>query len=96
VYGATKSVITYFTRGLVKEAENTLVRVGILSPGIVVTDLLTAGDIEGSRRSLNAVADRIEAVAPFLVARIRKNDRHDARINWLSKQAGVAPCAAAV
>ncbi len=60
--------------------------VGILSPGIVVTDLLTAGDIEGSRRSLNAVADRIEAVAPFLVARILKNDRHGACINWLSKR----------
>jgi NADP-dependent 3-hydroxy acid dehydrogenase YdfG len=86
VYGATKSAVTYFTKGLVKEAKDTPVRVGFLSPEIVVTHLLTAGDIEGSRRFLSAVADRVETVAPFLVARILENDRHGARIDWLSRR----------
>ncbi len=84
VYGATKSAVRYFTKGLVKEAQKTPVRVGFLSPGIVVTDLLTADDIEGSRRFLNAVADTVETVAPYLVRRILDNDRHGARIDWLT------------
>src|SRR3712207_4835966 len=86
VYGATKAAVTYFTKGLVKEAKGTPVRVCFLNPGIVVTDLVSAGDIEGSRRFLNAVADGVETVAPYLVRRILENDRRGARINWLSRR----------
>lgn len=86
VYGATKSGVTYFTRGLVKEAKKTSVRVGFLNPGIVVTDLVSAQDVESSRRFLNAVADRVETVAPYLVRRILANERHGARIEWLSRR----------
>ena len=86
VYGATKSAVTYFTRGLIKEAAKSPVRVGFLSPGMVVTDLLTAGDVERSRRFLRAVADRVETVAPYLVDRILANDRHGVRINWLPRR----------
>jgi len=86
VYGATKSAVTYFTRGLVREARDTPVQVCFLSPGIVVTDLISADDIQSSKRFLAAVADRVETVAPYLVRRILANDRHGARIDWLSRR----------
>ena len=86
VYGATKSAVTHLTRGLVKEAKGAPVRVCFLSPGIVATDLISEEDIEGARRVLNSLADRVETVAPFLAERILANDRHGARIDWLPKR----------
>jgi len=86
VYGATKSAVTYFTKGLVKEASKTPVPVCFLNPGIVVTDLVSARDLENSERFLRIVADRVETVAPYLVRRILANERHGARIDWLSRR----------
>jgi short-subunit dehydrogenase len=85
VYGATRSAVTYFTKGLMKEAKKTLVRVSFLNPGTVITDLLTTGDIEGSRRFLNAVTDRVKTVTLLLVGRILEENRHGARMNWLPR-----------
>lgn len=88
-YGATKSAVTYFTKGFVKEARNTPVRVCFLGPGMVVTDLLAGGESagfdDGQRRIANILADRVETVAPYLVDRILANDRHGVRIAWLNK-----------
>lgn len=90
LYGATKSAVTYFTRGLVKDAKGTPVRVCFLSPGMVVTELLTGPEGSeldpGTRRIVNILADRVETVAPYLVGRILANDRHGARIDWLPKR----------
>lgn len=86
VYGATKSAVTYLTRGLVKEAKRTPVLVGFLSPGIAATDLISEEDRESARRVLNSLADRVETMAPFLVERILADDRHGARIDWLPKR----------
>lgn len=90
LYGSTKSAVTYFTRGLVKDARDTPVRVGFLGPGMVMTDLLTGGeeaDLDGgARRVINILADRVETVAPYLVERVLDNDHHGARIDWLPKR----------
>lgn len=85
LYGATKRGLTYFTKGLVREAKGTPVQVGFLNPGIVLTELLTAADTERTRRILSILADRVETVTPYLVERILANDRHGARIAWLTR-----------
>ena len=40
VYGATKSAVRVFMRGMQQEAKGTNVKIGCLSPGMVTTDLL--------------------------------------------------------
>lgn len=86
VYGATKSALAYYTRGLIMETKDTPVQVGLLSPGMVVTDLLIGdiGDSEQTRRVFNILADRVETVAPFLVESVLANTEHGARFAWLT------------
>ena len=87
-YGSTKAGLSYLTAGLIKEMQDTAVKVGFLSPGMVVTDLLTEGysaeELTQAKRIFNILADRVETVAPFLVERILANDKHGARIAWLT------------
>lgn len=89
LYDATKSALTFCTKGLIKDARRIPARVCFLGPGMVVTDLLTAGEDSsldaGTRRLFNILADRVETVTPYLVERILVNDRHGAHINWLPK-----------
>ena len=89
LYGATKAGLTYLTRALIREVRDTPVYVCFLSPGMVVTDLLTEGytnaELERTKRVFNILADRVETVAPYLVARILTNDKQGARIVWLTK-----------
>lgn len=56
-----------------------------MNPGIVATDLISHEDLEKSRRVLEILADRAETAAPYLVERILANDRHGARIAWLTR-----------
>jgi NAD(P)-dependent dehydrogenase (short-subunit alcohol dehydrogenase family) len=90
LYGCTKSALTYYTKGLIEEARHTPVQVGLLSPGMVVTDMLTgtlegARDVARSKRIFNILADNVETVAPYLVEQILANQQHGARIAWLTK-----------
>lgn len=90
VYGTTKRGIRYFTRAVGREARNTGIIIGTLSPGMVLTDLLKAPVaydreyFEEAKRVFNILADRVETVTPFLVDRILKARRNGARISWLS------------
>ena len=90
VYGATKSGLTYFTKSLAEETKNTSVKVCLLSPGMVDTDLLKV-DYEGApekfkkaKRILNILADKVETVTPFLVEKILAEPKHGSRIAWLT------------
>lgn len=89
LYGATKSALTYLTQGLIAEVEGMPVQVGFLSPGIVVTDLLTEGytprELAKVKRIFNILADKVETVTPFLVEGILANDRNGSRIAWLTR-----------
>ena len=90
IYGASKRGMTYLTAALVKEFKNSVVKIGFLSPGMVVTDLLigdidqTAPDWESRKRIFNILADRVETVAPFLVENMLINSKHGAKIIWLT------------
>ena len=90
VYGATKSGLTYFTKSLAEETKNTPVKVCLLSPGMVDTDLLMV-DYEGApekfekaKRILNILVDKVETVTPFLVEKILAEPKHGTKIAWLT------------
>ena len=90
LYGSTKYGVAYLTTGLVKETKGTAVVVGSLSPGMVVTDLLTSQyqerpeEWEQAKRIFNILADRVETVTPWLAERVLANKKSGARIEWLN------------
>lgn len=89
-YGATKYALRYFTRAMVLELKETPVKVGYLSPGIVITDLLVPpADKRGeswqrSKRILNILADTVETVTPFLVDGMLAARESGATVRWLT------------
>lgn len=89
-YGATKRALRYFTRAMVKELEDAPIKVGYLSPGIVVTDLLVpppelrGEGWERSKKILNILADRVETVTPFLVEGILAARKSGTAVRWLT------------
>ena len=91
LYGSTKRAVRYLTRGLIEEVEGTPVIVGSLSPGMVITDMIT-GPYQGrpeewkrAKRIFNILADKVETVTPWLVEQMLANDRHGAQIRWLTR-----------
>jgi NAD(P)-dependent dehydrogenase (short-subunit alcohol dehydrogenase family) len=92
-YGATKSAVRYLARSLAKEQAGTDVIVGALSPGMVVTDLLTRDfdsmdeqSREKLKRIFNILADKPQTVANFLGEKILKNTKNGAKIYWLTNR----------
>ena len=90
IYGSTKRAVNYFTEALVKELAGQSVKVGSLSPGMVVTDLVSdqykerPQDFQRAKDAFNLLGDRVETVTPWLVDRILSNDRSGANIHWLT------------
>jgi NAD(P)-dependent dehydrogenase (short-subunit alcohol dehydrogenase family) len=94
VYASTKSAVRTFTRSLLGEIEETgdeSVRLGTLSPGMVLTDLLIDAmearpeELGRMKRVFNVIADRAETVAPWLADRILANDSQGTHIAWLTR-----------
>jgi len=93
VYGTSKRALRYFSEALIDEAEDTPVQVGMLSPGIVVTDFLLDDmrkmppeQLETVRAIYNCLADKPETVTPFLVENILENDKNGTEIVWLTDE----------
>lgn len=90
LYGTTKAAVRFLSRSLAKETAGTPVKVSTISPGIVITELLTdpfQDDPEGLERAkwvFNALGDKVETVAPWLVKQMLTNDRSGAAINYLT------------
>jgi len=94
IYGTSKRAITYFTEALAKESDerNTNVIIGKLSPGIMITDFITnaLGDkekinlSEKTKKVYNILGDYPDVVALFLVNGILKNNKNNAKIEWLT------------
>lgn len=91
LYGCTKYGLAYLTDSLAMEAKGSPVLVGAISPGMVVTELLTRNRDEQpdrweeNKRIFNILADRVETVTPWLAERILANEKHGARISWLNQ-----------
>ncbi|MDG2244383.1 MAG: SDR family NAD(P)-dependent oxidoreductase [Rhodospirillaceae bacterium] len=93
LYGCTKFGLTYFTKALIKETKDSPVIVGYMSPGIVITDLslrdrgkMPPDRWEYVKKVFNIIADRVETVTPWLVEQVLANDKHGARIAWLTSR----------
>lgn len=93
LYGTTKRALTYFTKGLAKELQGTPIKVGRLSPGMMLTDFITkTPDGESSpvlkdphfQKIFNILADKPETVAAFFVPKMLANEVNDAHIRWLT------------
>ncbi len=94
MYGTSKRAITYFTKALAQESEEkkTGVKVGYLSPGIMITDFITnalgdKGKIElpeKTKKVYNILGDYPDVVANFLVNGMLNNEKNGAKIEWLT------------
>jgi NAD(P)-dependent dehydrogenase (short-subunit alcohol dehydrogenase family) len=90
IYGMSKRALTYFTKSMIAEAGKGPVLIGMLSPGMVITDLLTRDfsvnpeEAKRTRRIYNILADRVETVTPFLARKIALNVKQGASIRWLT------------
>jgi NAD(P)-dependent dehydrogenase (short-subunit alcohol dehydrogenase family) len=89
-YGSTKIALTFLTKSLMKEMKDSPVKVSLISPGIVITDMWS--DLyadqperwERSKRFLNILGDKVETVASWLVEQILNNDQGGNKIAWLT------------
>jgi len=90
LYSSTKYGLRYLTDALADETRGTSIVVGALSPGMVVTDMLTSeerstADWEASKHIFNILADRVEDVTPWLARQVLANKKNGARIRWLTR-----------
>ncbi|GAB4526983.1 MAG: SDR family oxidoreductase [Anaerolineae bacterium] len=92
LYSTTKYGLRYLTDALAAETRGTPLLVGALSPGMVLTDMLTSEEVrstenwETTRRIFNILADRIEDVAPWLARRVLDNRKSGVHIRWLTRR----------
>ena len=90
IYGSTKRAVNYFTEALAKELAGQPVKIGSLSPGMVITDLVAGQyqdrpeEFEKAKQIFNLLADRVENVTPHLVEQILANDKNGAAIRHMS------------
>ncbi len=88
-YGATKRAVTYLTDALARElGKDSPVTVAHLSPGMVVTDLLsrdyTPEEFAKARKIFNILADTVETVTPWLADRVLAGVPNGGRVAWLT------------
>tara|TARA_B100001094_G_C18185254_1_gene803393 strand:+ start:2666 stop:3475 length:810 start_codon:yes stop_codon:yes gene_type:complete len=88
-YGSTKAAVRYFTKGLVKETKGTPVKVGTISPGIVVTDLLRQpyegrpDEWKKAKKIFNILGDKVETVTPWIAEKVLQDTQSGTKIAWL-------------
>lgn len=91
LYSSTKRAGNYLFQALVKELAGSAVLVGSISPGMVVTELLTQqreadpDNWEQTKRIFNILADKVETVTPWIADKILANQEHGAQIRWMSR-----------
>ena len=90
-YGSTKRAVTYLQKSLAKETKGLPVQVCLLSPGIVLTDLLVQdydGDpaaLEKAKKIFNILGDRVETVTPWLADQVLATNKTGAHVQWLTR-----------
>ena len=90
IYGLSKRGLYYFTRSMMKEVKGTAVKVGLLSPGMVMTDLIyrsidsSPGQDKEAKMIFNILADTPETVTPWLAKKVLANQKNGTVINWLT------------
>lgn len=72
-YGATKAAVPQMASSLVREYQDAGVGMGVhvLSPGLVLTDLLIEGSSQQNKRAFDILAEHPETAAAYLVTHAR-------------------------
>jgi NAD(P)-dependent dehydrogenase (short-subunit alcohol dehydrogenase family) len=90
-YGMTKLALKYYTDAITREIKGGPVKIGSIKPGILVSDgfLREARQLDPAewpklRNQLNMLADRVDAVAPWIAERILESGEHGRSIGWLT------------
>lgn len=90
MYGASKSAATYYTKAFAYEAKGSGVSIGLLQPGMVVTDLLmetlSGDDPENAKRReiYNLLADDVGTVSAFLADGVLAARGPSPSVVWLT------------
>ncbi len=90
LYGSSKRAVGFLTQALVREARDTPLIIGAISPGMVMTELITdqfedrPEEYQRAKRIFNLIADRVETVTPWLAEQILANQKSGALIAWLT------------
>lgn len=101
IYGTAKRAVTYFTQALAKESEKITkgaVKVGRLAPGIMITDFLKTANggstqielPEKTKKVYRILGDYPETIARYVVPRMIRNQKNNARIIWLTNRRAFA------
>ncbi|QNP69712.1 SDR family oxidoreductase [Streptomyces roseirectus] len=89
-YGSTKRALAYLHDTLTLEAKGTPVRIGLLSPGLVVTELVAGNDLRSDLRGrrqqvyYEVLSDPLDVVAPWLATRVLSATRNGTRAERLT------------
>lgn len=95
LYGTSKRAVTHFTQALAKESNELTdgkVLVNRLTPGIMITNFITSANggktkvelPEKTKKVYNILGDYPETIAKYVVPRIIKNTKNNAKIVWLT------------
>jgi NAD(P)-dependent dehydrogenase (short-subunit alcohol dehydrogenase family) len=90
IYGTSKSAVAFLTQVMAREARDKPMIIGAISPGMVITELVTKqfegrpDDWQRAKRIFNLIADRVETVTPWLAKRILANEKNGETIAWLT------------
>jgi NAD(P)-dependent dehydrogenase (short-subunit alcohol dehydrogenase family) len=91
IYSATKAGIFVLSRYLVEENRDSSVLVGMISPGMLITENFVseqkhvdAQTWQKLRPVLNVLCDHVETATPWLTEQILANRKHGHRIAWMS------------
>ena len=90
IYGTAKRGVRYFTEACIAETKGSPVHIGLLSPGMVLTDFLLS-PLESNPEKFAAaaniyaiLADPVEPVTAYLVHCILTKGKHGAKFYWLT------------
>lgn len=90
-YGMSKRAVQYFTLAFARETgKESTVKIGLLLPGMVLTDMLLDPVREGGdnarrlKRVYNLLAEEVEPVSSYLADRIIINEKNGSTISYSS------------
>lgn len=91
VYSTTKRALRYFFNCLVKDAKDTGVLIGTISPGVNVTEgmLREIAEVAPEKRAkmlkpINFIGDHVDTTSPWIVDRILADEKQGNAIVWLT------------
>ncbi len=91
VYSATKASVYLLTRYLIEENKDTGLMIGMISPGMLLTEnwfeeqrQMSPEQWQKMKPILNILCDHVETASPWLTEQVLENKEYGRRIAWLS------------